>query len=276
MNKKSLEIACYVAGAGAFGVFFRWLQVQLAFDDAGLNKKSALNLFVPALIIAAALLFAYFLDVWKARHVAPPEDFCRALYNPGRLFPILRWLAALIMIAGSVLLLMTTEADPNADLIRVMCLLAFLSGLGFPFALAQANYDRFGHKAAVRLAMLMPVLLYALWLVLSYIQNSLNSVPRSYAMEMFALICAMMGFFRVSSFAFGVSCGYRALFAAMMGASMCIMALADERNMGMQLLLLSSAGMLLLYVWIMVRNLDKKIKKVDAPEEDDGGFETLN
>ena len=29
MQKKPLEITCYVAGAGAFGVFFRWLQDQL-------------------------------------------------------------------------------------------------------------------------------------------------------------------------------------------------------------------------------------------------------
>ena len=33
MQKKSLEITCYVAGAGAFGVFLRWLQDQLAFDE---------------------------------------------------------------------------------------------------------------------------------------------------------------------------------------------------------------------------------------------------
>ena len=123
----------------------------------------------------------------------------------------------------------------------------------------------------------LPIVLYAFWLVLSYLQNQLNSVPWSFAVEMLALICAMVGFFRAAGFAFYSPDGYRALFATMMGASMCIMALADERYMGMQLILLASAGMLLLYVWILVRNLEQKQqKKVDGPEVDAGGFEKLS
>ena len=57
----------------------------------------------------------------------------------------------------------------------------------------------------------------------------------------------------------------------------CIMGLADERYMGMQVILLSSAGMLLLYVWILVRNLApvQEEKKDDGPEIDAGGFEKL-
>ena len=86
----------------------------------------------------------------------------------------------------------------------------------------------------------------------------------------------MMGFFRVGCFAFHVEKPYNALFSAMMGTMMCLMSLADERYMGMQLILLSSAGMLLLYVWILVRNLEKlPPKKIDDPEVDDGGFEKL-
>ena len=57
------------------------------------------------------------------------------------------------------------------------CLLAALSGLAFPLVLGQANYDSFGHEGLVRLGATLPVLMYALWLVLSYIQNQLNSVP---------------------------------------------------------------------------------------------------
>ena len=61
----------------------------------------------------------------------------------------------------------------------------------------------------------------------------------------------------------------------MMGSMMCIMSLADERYMGMQLILLASAGMLLLYVWILVRNLEKQDKKPAEPAADEGGFEKL-
>ena len=62
MQKKSLEISCYVCGAGAFGVFFRWLQDQMAFDEAGLAERSVFNYLVPLAILAAALLFNRFIE----------------------------------------------------------------------------------------------------------------------------------------------------------------------------------------------------------------------
>ena len=276
MYKKPLEISCYVAGAGAFGVFFRWLQDQLAFDENGLNERSVFNLLVPAMVIASALVFWHFIRAMQDRRIAPPNDFCKALYNPGKLFTILRWAAGLVMIAGAVVLMMTTETDPNVNMIRVVCLLAALSGLAFPLVLGQANYDSFAHESLVRLGSMLPVLMYAVWLVLSYVQNQLNSVEWSFAVELVTLMFAMMGFFRVGCFAFHVEKQYNALFSAMMGTMMCIMALADERYMGMQMILLASAGMLLLYVWILVRNLEKlPQKKIDDPEVDNGGFEKL-
>ena len=277
MNKKSLEITCYVAGAGAFGVFFRWLQDQLAFNEAGLNERSALNLIVPAVVIASALMFYRFVSAWKEQHYCSPKDFCHALYNPGRLFAIARWAAGLVMIVGAAVLLMSTEADPLAYWIRVLCLLAFLSGLAFPFVLGQANYEYLANETLVRIGMMAPVLMYALWLVLNYRQNAFNSVPWSYAMEIAAIIAAMLGFFRAAGFAFRMPDGHRALFATMLGGALCIMALADERYMGMQPILLASAGMQLLYVWILVRNLEKRTeKKQHDPEVEEGGFEKLD
>ena len=278
MQKKPLEITCYVAGAGAFGVFFRWLQDQLAFDEAGLNERSVFNLLVPALIVAAALLFHRFVSDMKERRLYAPEDFCQAFYTPGKLFTAARWAAGVLMIAGAALLLMSSEADPHAEMIRVLCLLAALSGLAFPLTLGAANYEFLAHEKLVRLGMMLPVLTYALWLVLSYMQNSYNSVPWSFAVEIAAIIAAMMGFFRAAGFAFRVPDGHRALFAVMLGAAMCILALADERYMGMQLILLSSAGMLILYEWILVRNLKKKrpeTRKTGDAEVDDGGFEIV-
>ena len=124
---------------------------------------------------------------------------------------------------------------------------------------------------------MLPALMYTVWLVVCYVQNQLNSVAWSFAVELVTLMFAMMGFFRVAGFAFYSPDGYRALFSAMLGTSMCIMSLADARYMGMQLILLASAGQLLLYVWILVRNLEKKQqKKVDGPEVDEGGFEKLS
>ncbi|MBQ9685022.1 MAG: hypothetical protein IJV41_00550 [Oscillospiraceae bacterium] len=278
MRKKPLEIICYVCGAGAFGVFFRWLQDQLAFDEAGLNERSVFNLLVPVMIVASALVFQNFVRQFKDRRYYPPEDFCDALFNPGKLFTILRWMAGVIMILGAALLLMTSEADPQAEMIRVLCLLAALSGLVFPLVLGQANYEYLAHERLVRLGMMLPVLMYALWLILCYMQNAYNSVAWSYAVEVAAIIFALLGFFRVAGFAFHAADGHKALFAAMFGTAMCIMALADERYMGMHLIFLASAMQLALYVWVIVRNLEKKRPEGDKSndrEVDAGGFEKV-
>ena len=278
MHRKPLEIICYVFGAGAFGVFFRWLQDQLAFDEAGLNENSIFNLLVPVMIVASAMLFRRFIQQFKARHFYPPEDFCEALYNPGKLYTILRWAAGFVMVVGAVLLLMTSEADPEAELIRVVCLLAALSGLAYPLVLGQANYEYLGNKTLVRLGMLLPVLMYAVWLILCYKQNAYNSVAWSYAVEIAAIIFGMLGFFRMSGFAFHAGDGHRSLFAAMFGSAMCIMAMADERYMGMHLIFLSSAAQLGLYVWILVGNLEKRDpagKAAGKTPVDEGGFEKI-
>ena len=273
MQKKPLEISCYVAGAGAFGVFFRWLQDQLAFDEAGLNERSVFNVLVPVLALAAIWLFNRFLQQMKEQKLELPEEYCDALFNPGKLFTAARWAAGAIMIAGAALLLISSETDQHADLIRILCLLAFLSGAAFPLVLGAANYEFLAHEGLVRVGMLLPVLTYAFWLVLCYLQNAYNSVAWSYAMEILSIIAAMFGFFRVGGFAFRVPDGHKALFAAMFGTAMCIMSLADERYTGMQMILLATAGEMLLYNWIMLQNMVQVERKVVVQKDD--GFEHL-
>ena len=58
MRKRALEICCYVAGAGAFGVFVRWLQVMMAFNEEGLADKSFFNFALPVFCLAVLHVFA--------------------------------------------------------------------------------------------------------------------------------------------------------------------------------------------------------------------------
>ena len=150
--------------------------------------------------------------------------------------------------------------------------------MAFPLVLGQGNYEFLAHEGLVRLGMLLPVLMYALWLVLCYMQNAYNSVAWSYAVEVLAIIAAMLGYFRVAGFAFHAPDGHKALFGAMFGTAMCVMALADERYMGMHMIFLASAGQLGLSVWVIVRNLEKRRpdgSKDDGRDVDDGGFEKV-
>lgn len=277
MQKKSLEITCYVAGAGAFGVFLRWLQDQLAFDENGLSEPSVFNFLVPLMLLAAAWMFTRFINKIQDDKLYVPRDFCDALFNPGKLFAVARWAIGLLMCLGSVVLLMTSETDVDADFIRIICLLGFLSGLAFPFVLGSANYDEFANVRFVRLCMMMPILLFSAWLILCYKQNSYNSVIWSYVIEMATIIVALLAFFRIAGYAFFAPNWRKCMLAIMMGAAMCIMSLADERYMGMHIIMLSAALMLILYNWILFKNLRKKVKRseIQEPQSDEGGFEQI-
>ena len=57
MKQLALKLDCYVLGASAFGVFIRWLQLQIAFDDNGLCGSSSLNVAVVLIVLAAAAVF---------------------------------------------------------------------------------------------------------------------------------------------------------------------------------------------------------------------------
>ena len=278
MHKRSLEITCYVCGAGAFGVFFRWLQVMMAFDEAGLNEKSVFNVLVPLVIAASAWLFLRFLNQIRAERRYVPKEYCEALYNPGRLFTAARWVAGGVMALGALVLFVAAETDVDSELLRILAILAFCSGITYPLVLGEANYEELGRVGLLRFFMLLPVLTYSLWLIISYKQNSYNSVPWDYAIEMLSIIAAMLAYFRVMGFAYFVPDGRKCMFAVMMCAMLSIMNLADSRYMGMQMVIMGTAIQMALYNWVLIMNLKKREKKKTAEEEqpvDDGGFKHL-
>jgi len=272
MHKTSLEITSYVAGAGAFGVFFRWLQTQIAFDEKGLVGKSFCNVLVVLVILAAAFVFLRFVDRFKNRRFYLPEEFKDVFANSGKLFTVARWAIGALMFIGSMALLITCETDKNADFLRVLAALGALTGISFPFILSAPAKEPF-RNGLVCLYMFLPIATFAVWLLASYKANDINSVTWAYAVEIISICAAMIAFFRVAGFAFSSPSPWRSMFFAMFGAFMCIMCLADERNIGMQIMFLASAAMLLLYTWIIVSNLKQRDPEVKIPTRD--GFDKL-
>ena len=68
-GKKSLELACYIGGAGAFGVFLRWLQLQLAFNELGLPDPSVFHIGLILYAVAAAFVFLYFVNRYEKQRL---------------------------------------------------------------------------------------------------------------------------------------------------------------------------------------------------------------
>ena len=277
MQKKSLEVSCYVCGAGAFGVFFRWLQDQMAFDDAGLAERSVFNYLVPLLILAAALLFNRFIEQAKSEKLYIPRDYCQALRNEGKLYTLARWVCGLVMVLGGVLLVSSCETDKDAKLMFILAGLAIASGLCYPLLLGSANdkYGKLRHPTLASAGATLPVLMFALWLIICYKQNALNSVLWSYLIEMASVIVALLAFFRAAGFAFGAVKSWPTLFNIMLGVMMCIMSLADERYMGMHVIMLGAALQLLMYVWVLIKNMQKKQLKPREEQPSQDGFERL-
>lgn len=273
-GKKSLELCCYIAGAGAFGVFLRWLQQQLAFNELGLPDKSILHGALIVFALAGAVLFLYFISRFEKQRLSLPDDFSEAFANEGRFYLIIRIVAGLALCAGAVLLYMQTDTDRNSSDYRILALLALLSGIAFPLFLGSANRNPRPNTWLICAFSFFPMLFLAAWIVLCYKFNTINSVIWSFILELVSAAAAMFAFFRLGGYVFGRPKWKHCMFCCMFAAMLCIMCLADERYLGLQIMFLALAAELLLCCWIMVKNLQKG----EAPakkEKSTGGFETL-
>lgn len=286
MQNKSLENTVYVVSAGAFGVFLRWLQLQLAFDEEGLCGPSVFNVIVPAYLLLAAYLLRR--RVWEQlghRWVLPkkPEE---ALANPGKLYAVLRWLPGGLMILGGLLLIRGSEVEKQVMLLRVIGGLAILTGGCVPLLLQLANKPLQGRFKDLPTALsLAPLLLFAVWLIYDYQKNAVNPVIWAFLVEVAAVSTLLIAFFRLAGYAFGQVSSKKTLFWLQYGMLMSLVVLADDRSMSMQVIFFAAGLMLGLADFILLSHLverqtgdeeeEKKPKKKEKKPLNDGGLERL-
>ena len=254
-GKKSLELACYIGGAGAFGVFLRWLQLQLAFNELG-------------------LVFLYFVNRYEKQRLYLPDEFPAAFSNTGKLYLAARIVAGLLICAGGALLYMQVEADRNSTDYHFIAILAVLSGVCYVLWMTFANRDPQAGTWLLCVLSFVPMLFLAAWMVICYKINTINSVIWSFGPEMVAVGAAMFAFFRLGGYVFGRPKWKHTLFSCMLATMLCITCLADGRYLGMQVIFVGLAASLLYCCWVMVKNLQKG----EAPKKkkkSTGGFESL-
>ena len=274
-GKKSLELACYIGGAGAFGVFLRWLQLQLAFNELGLPDPSAFHVLLIVYVIAAALVFLFFLNRYEKQRLSVPDAFSAAFSHTGKLYVAARILSGLLVSAGGALLYMQTESDRNSADYRFIAVFAVLAGLAFILWMSCADRDPLPNAWLLCVLSFIPMFFLAAWVVICYKVNTINSVAWSYVPELVSVAAAMFAFFRLGGYVFGRPRWKDCLFCCMFAAMLCLICLADERFLGMQIIFVGLAAELLLCCWVLVKNLQKG----EAPqkkEKSTGGFEALS
>lgn len=271
MQKLSLELTLYGLCGGAFALFVRWMQDQIAFDEEGLPTGGFWNVCMIALILVAAVVFYRFTDELKQRHYHGEKDFCAALKNEGRIYMLLRIALGALMSVGGMILIAATRTDREAKFLLALGITAVASGIAFPVLLGSANRpdgSRFRGVCA-----LMPVIMCALWLITIYKINAISSVIWGYGMQVICVGVAMFSFFRVAGFVFEMPETFKSIFSCLFGTFMCLLAVADENYLGIKIMLVAAAGMLSLYNWILIANLRKGKAPEVKPVND--GFERL-
>lgn len=272
MRKNALIICCYVAAAGAFGTFIRWLQNQIVFDtETGLVNSSILNVLLPLIMIGAAVLFVS-LSAGLLKKYKAPVTVQDAFRGTTMMFPIVAWIVAVLMIAGGFLTMLGSTDDRCRGLYAVVSALAILTGLCFPMV-CTASVKRYS-PGMVSAFMTVPILMMILWLVTAYKANASNPNTWVYAVEILATAAALIAFYFTAGYPYGRPRPFSTLVMAMTASFLCFTALADERYFGLQLMFLSCAGMLMTEVWMIVSNMKPKTESDAVQPEASEAAET--
>lgn len=268
-DSKSLETSCYVLGAGAFGLFFRWMQLMLAYNEDGLPDASVWNVLVPLIILISAFVFRSFVKKNEAAGLVLSKNFFNAFRNEGKVYAVVRWAAGIITAVGAVLLFLGCDLDRDVKFLKVLAIFGVLAGITFPLLLTCANKPHATKNSTLNLLSFFPILFFAIWILTSYKQNSINPTLWDYAVEVLTLIVCITAFYYLAGFAYGVVNTKKCMFFCMLGAMLCVMSLADTRYIGQQIMLGGCAFMLLACNWIMIANLrDTKEDPIfSEPEE---------
>ena len=254
MRKNALTICCCTGVLAAFGAFFRWLQNQVSFEEeTGLAVPGSIWPYIVAawIILAAVVLSVQCLRLKNQQRMHQPETFAEAFGGVSRIANIAAWVFGALMALGGVILLVTVPAaELQRPLLRVLAVIAIASGVAFPLQFRSAAEQE--PSVAVTVIAVLPIILFAFWLIVSYKMHIVNPTVSAYAVEILTLCAATVGFYQIAGFAFGRPKAARSVFWCQFAAFFCLMTLSDSRYAGAQCMFAAAAGMLLLQSWLVV------------------------
>ena len=265
MRKNALIISCYVCALGAFGAFFRWLQIQIFYDPVtGIMTGSVWGILLPLMIIAVAVVFYSLIKKLLDRNLIPPVKLYDMFRGTTLVYPAVAWTIGIITALGGLVTAFSVRYDAQAGLYTIVGLLAIIGGMSFPL-ICTCSKRRFA-PGFVSALMTVPVIMFIIWLIASYRQNATIASIWVYAVEILALCACLTAFFFTAGYAYGRVKPIESLFFTMFASFLGFMTLSDNRYTGLQLIVCGSIGMMLTEAWMIVSNMREK-SDGDAPSE---------
>ncbi len=266
MQKNALKISAYTGVLGAFGSFFRWLQLQSAFEkETGLIKPSALNVLLPLILIGSAVVFFYLIKKLKAEGFDAPTDIKSAFRGTSLIYPIAFYAIAGITVLGGLAVLFTAGKHSLPGAYRLISLLAILSGVTFPLICISSRKQY--APSLVCVFMTLPIVMYCLWLIVCYKVSASNPTVWAYCIEILTVCAVIIAFYFTAGYPYGSAKPYHAIYSAILAAFMCIVSLADSRSFGLQLIMAGTAGMLIMEACMIICNMQESVEKPEAVPE---------
>ena len=193
----ALIMLCYTCAFGAFGAFFRWLQMQVARDtETGMINPSILNILLPLLIVAAAVVLWLRTRKLTDDQIVFPTGMSEALRGLSILYIIFAWIIAALAVLGGVLTIAETSLDSLRTMYVLVAVLGMLSGLSFPL-ICSASRSHYS-PSLVSIFMALPILMYCVWLPVKRKQPQRLDVrdrdPRYLLRDTCAVLCRRLRF----------------------------------------------------------------------------------
>lgn len=257
MQKNAITITVTTLVIGIFGAFIRWLQTMNAFEkDTGLLIRGAGTTLVYVIYSIVAIgIFCVLTFLWL-RQFDRAENAGKALGSATVAPVVLTWIFCGIFVAASCLNMFTADLARFPTMQRLLGAGGIFGGLCFPFLYGKkgsAEPKSFGRTAAV-----VVTLFYCYWLIFCYRTYAEDPTVWRYAIEILGIAASTVGLYYLTTYFFGAGKLQRTLILVQTAAYFNISTLFDPRPKAQEVMIIISAGVMLLTEYILIENLWEK------------------
>ena len=256
MRKEAWTYALAGTVPGGFGLFLRWLQCQIIFDETGLPARNAPVSWLLVIYLAAMVAALWWLSGRYTPGEVPlePEEAFACTTGQTGLF---LGMGAVAVGLGAALMFLRGESM----ILRIIALLGILSAPVIGMFPSLPRWGGFGAGLG-----LIPAVFFSLWLVMFYKVNAVNPLLWQYAMEILAIAGCLLAVYRAAGCLYYRYDPRKCIFSCALAAALSLMVLMDDISMGERVMFAGWAICFGVLCWILVAGFYPD-KMEENPEE---------